>query len=353
MAAAYKHYLNPPHRLSGITSLSCKRTFASRQYGKRCCDPLVSKGLSTMVRYSLLARIVLIIAPHAIHAQEPQSQTSSSSSPTINAGTPFRASPGTSISRRRTSIASARRGCISRTPSARRRSVARAGRRSYPGVYAYRHGRRQQLHRVSRQSQAASRPPSLQLLGYLTAFIGKWHMGEDNDEHAPRLRTTGSPTKGGANTSITNSTSTANAKPGRATTPQHRHRHGHRLDSRAKGKSRSCLMLGHKAAAQASMCRKRKYAPARSTTSKSNIRSRRSSSNGKAGLDQGTPNDLARHLRPALRLSKEVPRHAATRRSADFANMVTGYMGTIQSVDDSVGRLLAGREEMGILERTR
>jgi N-acetylglucosamine-6-sulfatase len=37
---------------------------------------------------------------------------------------------------------------------------------------------------------------------------------------------------------------------------------------------------------------------------------------------------------------------------ADFANMVRGYMGTIQSVDDSVGRLLATLEELGILDDT-
>ena len=51
------------------------------------------------------------------------------------------------------------------------------------GLYAHSHGVTSNF--TEYPTDLASFPKLLQLEGYETAYIGKWHMGEDNDEKRP------------------------------------------------------------------------------------------------------------------------------------------------------------------------
>ena len=51
------------------------------------------------------------------------------------------------------------------------------------GLYAHTHGVTNNF--TEFPAAMASFPKALQSAGYATAYIGKWHMGEDNDEQRP------------------------------------------------------------------------------------------------------------------------------------------------------------------------
>ena len=75
------------------------------------------------------------------------------------------------------------------------------------GVYAHRHGVTNNFTELPATLETF--PKVLQRSGYDTAYVGKWHMGEDNDAAAARIRLFRHAQRSGASTSTPSSISTA------------------------------------------------------------------------------------------------------------------------------------------------
>ena len=215
------------------------------------------------------------------------------------------------------------------------------------GLYAHKHGVTNNF--TEYPADLASFPKQLQKAGYATGYIGKWHMGENNDEPRPGFdhfvthKGQGSyfdtefnlngkkreKIKGYYTTVVTDLALDW-------------------LKQRPKDKP-WCLMLGHKAP-HSFYTPEEKYAHAFD-----DVRVPYPASAFK--LD-GKPEWVKQRLNtwhgiygPLFEWRKKFP-DSRPEAVKDFENMVHGYWGTILSVDDSVGRLRNWLEEAGQLENT-
>jgi len=215
------------------------------------------------------------------------------------------------------------------------------------GLYAHRHGVRDNFTELP--TKLAHWPMRLRESGYETAYLGKWHMGEDND--TPRAGFDYFATHKGQgkyfDTEWNLNGAGAKVIPGYYTTVVTdmaldwlRRDHG--------GKPWS-LCIGHKAP-HSFYTPEEKYAHT--------FDSVRVPYPESAFQLADKPEWIRQRLRtwhgiygPLFDWRKQFPdeRPEAVK---DFENMVHGYWGTILSVDDSVGRLLAFLEETKQLEKT-
>ena len=213
------------------------------------------------------------------------------------------------------------------------------------GVYAHRHGVVNNF--TEYPVNLASFPRVLQMLGYLTAYIGKWHMGEDND--SPRPGFTHWISHKGQGKYFDNEFNIN----GKRETKKGYYTHAvtdMAIDWIKKQKEKPfLLMVGHKAPHSF-------YVPApKYAHTFDNVKIEYPKSafqlEGKPAWIKERQTTWHGIYGPLFDYRKKFP---DTRPEAvvDFANMVRAYMGTILSVDDSVGRLLATLEEMGILDDT-
>ena len=172
------------------------------------------------------------------------------------------------------------------------------------GVYAHKHGVTNNF--TEFPAAMNSFPKVLQHAGYATAYIGKYHMGEDNDEPRP-----------GFDYFVTHKGQGKYFDTEFNINGERREvRHGYyttvvtdmALDwlQRDHGGKPWLMILGHKAP-HSFYTPEPKYAHAfddvDGVVSGDRLRARR-----QAGVDQGAPAHVARHLRPALRVAQEVPR---------------------------------------------
>jgi arylsulfatase A-like enzyme len=213
------------------------------------------------------------------------------------------------------------------------------------GIYAHRHGVVNNF--TEYPANLASFPRVLQMLGYLTAYIGKWHMGEDNDNPRPGFAHWIS--HKGQGKYFDNEFNIN----GKRETKKGYYTHvvtDMAIDWIKQQKEKPfLLMLGHKAP-HSFYVPEPKYAH---TFDDVKIEYPKSAFQleGKPAWIKERQTTWHGIYGPLFDYRKKFP---DTRPEAvvDFANMVRGYMGTIQSVDDSVGRLLATLEETGILDDT-
>jgi arylsulfatase A-like enzyme len=213
------------------------------------------------------------------------------------------------------------------------------------GVYAHRHGVVNNF--TEYPTTLNSFPRALQMLGYLTAYIGKWHMGEDNDN--PRPGFTHWISHKGQGKYFDNEFNIN----GNRETKKGYYTHvvtDMAIDWIRKQKNEPfLLMLGHKAP-HSFYEPEPKYAH---TFDNVKIGYPKSAFQleGKPAWIKERQTTWHGIYGPLFSYRKKFP-DTRPEAVADFANMVRGYMGTILSVDDSVGRLLAVLEEMGILDDT-
>ena len=214
------------------------------------------------------------------------------------------------------------------------------------GMYAHKHGVRNNFTDFPRD--LASFPKLLQRLGYLTGYIGKWHMGEDDDSRRPgfdywishkgqgnyfdnefMIQDKRQLVKGYYTTAVTDMA----------------------IDwiKQQKKDRPFCLMLGHKAP-HSFYQPEPKYAKAFDHVKIEYPKS--------AFQLEGKPEWIKSRITtwhgiygPLFEYRKNYP-DARPEAVADFAAMVRGYLGTLRSVDDSVGRLLQTLEEQGSLDDT-
>jgi N-acetylglucosamine-6-sulfatase len=215
------------------------------------------------------------------------------------------------------------------------------------GVYAHRHGVRDNF--TEFPTTLPHWPGRLRESGYATAYIGKWHMGEDNDAPRPGFDYFATHKGQGKYLDTEWNLNNAGSKliPGYYTTvvtdvaldwlKQH--------DSERPW----ALCIGHKAP-HSFYTPEEKYAHV--------FDSVRVPYPDSAFHLQGKPEWIKQRLYtwhgiygPLFEWRKKFPddRPEAVR---DFENMVHGYWGTVLSVDDSVGRMLAFLKSSGQLERT-
>jgi len=217
------------------------------------------------------------------------------------------------------------------------------------GLYAHNHGVTNNF--TEYPSELKSFPMVLQSLGYHTAYIGKWHMGEENDEPRPGFDWFVTHKGQGKyfDTEFNFHGKERKVVPGYYT---------HTVTQMAKDwlnrpkENRPwCLMIGHKAP-HSFYYPEPKYQKAfddvqvtyPSSASDEElldkpqwIRQRRSTWHGIYG--------------PLFDWRKKFPDESA-QGVKDFEAMTRAYWGTIPSVDDSVGELLGLLEQRGELERT-
>jgi arylsulfatase A-like enzyme len=213
------------------------------------------------------------------------------------------------------------------------------------GVYAHRHGVVNNF--TEYPANLASFPRALQIIGYLTAYIGKWHMGEDNDNPRPGFNHWISHKgQGKYFDNEFNINGNRETKKGYYT---------HVVTDMAidwiktQKEKPFLLMLGHKAP-HSFYVPEPKYAHTFDNV-KIDYPKSAFQLEGKPVWIKERQTTWHGIYGPLFDYRKKFP-DTRPEAVADFANMVRGYMGTIQSVDDSVGRLLATLEEMGILDDT-
>lgn len=214
------------------------------------------------------------------------------------------------------------------------------------GLYAHRHGVRDNFTDFPRT--LTHFPARLRAAGYITAYIGKWHMGEDDDTPRPGfdfwashkgqgkyfdneffIQDRRQVLKGYYTTAVTDLAADWIAK--------------------RKKDTPFCMVLGHKAP-HSFYVPEPKYEKAFDhvkveypksafalDTQPEWIKTRRTTWHGIYG--------------PLFEFRKKFP-DERPEAVADFQNMVRSYMATILSVDDSVGRLLKTLEDEGILDDT-
>ncbi|MFN6400005.1 MAG: sulfatase [Planctomycetota bacterium] len=217
------------------------------------------------------------------------------------------------------------------------------------GLYAHKHGVTNNF--TEYPTNLKSFPRVLQSSGYQTAYIGKWHMGEDNDEPRPGFDWFVTHKGQGKyfDTEFNLNGQERKVVPGYYT---------HVVTQmavewlkRPRGDQPWCLMIGHKAP-HSFYYPEPKYQKAfdevsvpypesssdRSLEDKPEwIRKRRSTWHGIYG--------------PLFDWRKKFP-DESPEGVRDFEAMTRAYWGTILSVDDSVGELLRLLEERGELDRT-
>ena len=166
--------------------------------------------------------------------------------------------------------------------------------------------RHQQLHRVP--DRAAELSAALQQAGYATAYIGKWHMGEENDEPRPGFDYFVTHKGQGKyfDTEFNVDGERREVRPGYYT---HVVTDLASTGCSATGDKPFLLMLGHKAP-HSFYFPEPKYEHAFDDVQVSypavGVPARR-----QAGVVQGPPVHLAWHLRPAVRVAQEVSRRPA------------------------------------------
>lgn len=215
------------------------------------------------------------------------------------------------------------------------------------GRYAHQHGVVDNF--TEYPANLPSFPRALQARGYETAYIGKWHMGEDNDEPRPGFDWFVTHRGQGKyyDTEFNFNGRRREVVPGYYTTVV--------TDMAVEWiKARSgrrpwCLMLGHKAP-HSFYTPEPRYARAFDDVPVSYPPS--------AFELDGKPGWIKERLRtwhgiygPLFEWRKSFP-DERPEAVADFAAMVRAYWGTIRSVDDSVGRLRELLELRGELENT-
>ncbi|WP_198141402.1 sulfatase family protein [Verrucomicrobium spinosum] len=213
------------------------------------------------------------------------------------------------------------------------------------GMYAHKHGVRDNF--TEFPSNIASLPQRLQEAGYDTAYIGKWHMGEDNDEKRPHFNYWASH-KGQGKYFDTEFNIEGERKvlPGYYTTSVTQLATDYIKKSHDKP---WCLMLGHKAP-HSFYTPEEKYAhtfddirvpyPKSAFNLKDKPRWYRDRLNTWHGI-----------YGPLFEWRKEFPNNKPEG-VKDFENMIHGYWGVILSVDDSIGALTKQLEESGQLNNT-
>ena len=213
------------------------------------------------------------------------------------------------------------------------------------GLYAHRHGVVNNF--TEYPAKLGSFPRVLQMFGYLTAYIGKWHMGEDND--SPRPGFTHWISHKGQGKYFDNEFNIN----GRRETKKGYYTHvvtDMAIDWIKQQKEKPfLLMLGHKAP-HSFYVPEPKYAHTFDDV-KIDYPKSAFKLEGKPAWIKERQTTWHGIYGPLFDYRKKFP-DTRPEAVADFPNMVRGYMGTIQSVDDSVGRLLATLEEMGILDDT-
>ena len=213
------------------------------------------------------------------------------------------------------------------------------------GLYAHRH---QVVNNFTEYpADLQSFPRVLQMFGYLTGYIGKWHMGEDNDAPRPGFDYWASH-KGQGQYFDTEFNIN-----GRRTTKKGYYTHvvtDMAIDWLKQQKDKPfLLMMGHKAP-HSFYVPEPKY---QHTFDDVKIDYPKSAfqMDGMPAWIKERQTTWHGIYGPLFEFRKKFPdpRPEAVK---DFASMVRSYWGTIRSVDDSVGRLLATLEEMGVLDDT-
>jgi arylsulfatase A-like enzyme len=215
------------------------------------------------------------------------------------------------------------------------------------GLYAHRHGVTNNF--TEFPTGLANFPASLQQSGYSTAYVGKYHMGENNDEPRPGFDYFVTHKGQGKyfDTEFNFNGHKREAKPGYYTTVVTDIALDWLKQDRA-GKP-WLLMLGHKAP-HSFYTAEPKYEHAFDA-----VRVSYPQSAFELSDNPGWVTDRQRTWHgiygPLFEWRKKFPddRPEAVK---DFENMVHAYWATILSVDDSVGRLRAWLEETGQLENT-
>jgi len=213
------------------------------------------------------------------------------------------------------------------------------------GQYAHKHGVVNNF--TEYPVKLDSFPRLLQMLGYFTGYIGKWHMGEDNDNPRPGFdHWISHKGQGKYFDNEFNINGKRETKKGYYT---------HVVTEMAidfikkKKNDPFVLVMGHKAP-HSFYVPEPKYAH---TFDKVKIPYPKSAFQleGKPAWIKERQTTWHGIYGPLFDYRKKFP---DTRPEAveDFSNMVRGYMGTILSVDDSVGQLLATLEALGILDDT-
>jgi arylsulfatase A-like enzyme len=215
------------------------------------------------------------------------------------------------------------------------------------GLYAHAHGVTNNF--TEYPSELASFPRQLQAAGYETAYIGKWHMGEENDNPRPGFDWFVTHRGQGQyfDTEFNTNGAGRQVVKGYYTTVV--------TDMAEKWlKDRSpekpwMMMLGHKAP-HSFYFPEPKYAHAFDTIAVDYPHS--------AFQLQGKPHWMKQRLTtwhgiygPLFEWRKEFPDTSAAG-VLDFQAMVRAYWGTILSVDESVGRLVALLRQRGELDNT-
>lgn len=215
------------------------------------------------------------------------------------------------------------------------------------GQYAHRHGVMNNF--TEYPQDLASFPKQLQAAGYTTGYIGKYHMGEDNDEPRP-----------GFDYFVTHKGQgkyfdtefNFNGKKREVVKGYYTHVvTDMALDylKQQQGDKPFCLILGHKAP-HSFYTPEEKYATA--------FDDAKIEYPDTAFKLQGKPEWIKERLStwhgiygPLFDFRKKFP-DSSPAAVKDFAAMTRGYWGTILSVDDSVGRLYAALEKSGQLDNT-
>jgi N-acetylglucosamine-6-sulfatase len=215
------------------------------------------------------------------------------------------------------------------------------------GVYAHKHGVTNNF--TEFPATVNSFPKVLQQAGYATAYVGKWHMGEGNDEPRPGFEYFVTHKGQGKyfDTEFNFNGERREVRKGYYTTVVT----DIALDwlKRDHGSKPWMMILGHKAT-HSFYTPEPKYANAYDNVDVAYPKSAFS-------LDD-KPDWIRQRLNtwhgiygPLFEWRKKFP-DARPEAVADFQNMVRAYMSTVLSVDDSVGRLRSWLEDTGQLDNT-
>ena len=175
------------------------------------------------------------------------------------------------------------------------------------GVYAHRHGVTNNFTELPAALETF--PKVLQRSGYTTAYVGKWHMGENNDEPRPGFDYFVTHKGQGKyfDTEFNFNGERREVRPGYYTTVVT----DIALDwlQRDHQQKPWMMILGHKATHSF-------YTPEKNVRARVRHRAGRLPrirvlAGGQTGLGEGSPLHVARHLRPALRMAKEISRRSA------------------------------------------